>query len=593
MNERLLDQVPKEHFTEIHRMAKLTGAEPSLHAPIQDLDLAGFGQQGWDPHEQQRKIKQLEGVMDKAHLLDPKGNTPIVVHAGTFPAMKWEKGGLKKIDPETGETIEAPDSRSEMMLINQQTGEVRPTRYKERHRIGKEEAEPWTPERQMKNMNWDQEKFQLLQWKKMMDEKQDRTDSVLRNMNFEGLKALEEDGQLSERDEANLNMATRELQENKNFKSETYQNMRSAVEDMYERFKKYPHEKGPMAERYKHYDETELPKFKEKFAKGEKLIENTEKQLDEVYKKANRATGKEKEKYEEKLSELSQKYNTAIFNQTEMAVRAVEDMPSPNTWMPVDDFAQEKTSESLAEAALYSYKKYGKNSPFVGLENVYPEFALSRAESLKKTIEEARKEFVEKATKKDGLNMSKKDAEAAAEKTIGVTWDVGHIYMLKKSGYTDEDIRKEAETIAPLVKHIHLTDNFGFEDSHLPPGMGDVNIKDQLRAIEEEHGKEGFKKFRGIVEAGEFVANYKEVPHLYALSDLNSPLYSENTGPTWDKAWDQFGSYAGGYGELLPQKYFDLYGAPGFSQLPAALGGSGTGGPDRGRFAATAGDDEE
>jgi len=35
----------------------------------------------------------------------------------------------------------------------------------------------------------------------------------------------------------------------------------------------------------------------------------------------------------------------------------------------------------------------------------------------------------------------------------------------------------------------------------------------------------------------------------------------------------------------LPQKYFDLYGAPGFSQLPATLGGSGSGGGDKGRFA--------
>ncbi|MAF51003.1 MAG: hypothetical protein CMH64_02825, partial [Nanoarchaeota archaeon] len=152
MNQRLLDQVPKEHFTEIHRMAKLTGAEPSLHAPIQDLDLAGFSQQGWDPHEQQRKIKQLEGVMDKAHLLDPKGSTPIVVHAGSFPAMKWEKEGLKELD-EDRKIKDVTDRKSEMMLINQQTGEVRPTRYTTSQRIGRDEPEPHTVEDQMEMMN--------------------------------------------------------------------------------------------------------------------------------------------------------------------------------------------------------------------------------------------------------------------------------------------------------------------------------------------------------------------------------------------------------------------------------------------------------
>ena len=31
-----------------------------------------------------------------------------------------------------------------------------------------------------------------------------------------------------------------------------------------------------------------------------------------------------------------------------------------------------------------------------------------------------------------------------------------------------------------MVKHLHLTDNFGYADTHLPPGMGNVPIKGML-----------------------------------------------------------------------------------------------------------------
>ena len=43
--------------------------------------------------------------------------------------------------------------------------------------------------------------------------------------------------------------------------------------------------------------------------------------------------------------------------------------------------------------------------------------------------------------------ISRQKAEDTAEKLIGATWDVGHIAMLKKYGYTDEDILEETKKI--------------------------------------------------------------------------------------------------------------------------------------------------
>ena len=589
MNQRILDQVPKEHFTEIKRLSELTGAKPSIHAPIQDLDLAGFTQQGWDPFEQERSIQKLGSVIERAHMMDPNGNVPITIHGGGGAVQRWKSEGLfKEVRDEEGEPkiVPSPDSRSEMTLVNQHTGQMQGVRYKMRKYVGREEEVPWTPERQMDNMNktsWDREKFELLDYKKKMDEKERMTHQLLVQENYPALLERHKTKTLLPGDEERLMRVENELQDDFTFKNETYQVIRSSVEDMYERFEKYPYKKGPEATDAQIYKKNIYPKFKEQFEEGKKKIEKVSEEYQQIREKvAKNPTAMDQ--LLKKREELNKLYN----DQTEILRRSTSDMPAPRLWQPVEEFSKEKVSTSVAEAAAKAFNTYGKNTPMVLLENVYPEFALSRAESLKETIEEARKKFVEKLKEKLGEPEAKKQAE----KLIGATWDVGHIYQLRKSGYTNEQIEEEARKIGPFVKHLHITDNFGFEDSHLPPGLGEVNIKEQLKAIEMKQGEEKFRELRGIVEAGEFVANYKEVPHLYALSHFNSPLYVDDAGPRWDQIWESQGHYPGGYGEFLPQKYFDLYGSPGFIQLPAALGGGGGRAPDRGRFASAAGGEE-
>ncbi|MBI2106032.1 hypothetical protein HYT56_04315 [Candidatus Woesearchaeota archaeon] len=584
MNQRLLDQVPLEHFNEIRRMNKLTGAEATLHAPIQDLDLAGFSQQGWSEFNRKESVEKLKSSIDRARQMDIKGNIPITVHAGGFPAQKWQKEGLygsKEIKTEDGRKIKdytiaegektLPDQRSEMMIVNRETGQMQNTRYEIKEYISGEK-QAWTPERRMDNLNrteWDREKLQIIQWKKEMNEVEDRfrrNEAMLRELELGEKKNL-----LTEEEQRKLATLKSEEEMVEKHKEEIYTHIRSLTEDMYSRFKKY----GAG-------EKIELEKT-EGFKRLFEGIKNKEEEVEEYYEKYR------KTKDEEKRGQIGRELTKAQFDQVDAITRVIQNLPPPKTWISADDFAKEKVSNSITEAALYAYGKYGKDAPIISMENVYPEFALSRADSLKETVELAKGNFVDELIKKKDL--SKKEAEKIADKIIGVTWDVGHIYMLKKHGYTDEDIRKEAAKIGKHVTHIHLTDNFGFEDSHLPPGEGTVNIKEQLKEIEESLSDEQKGKIKSIVEAGEFVANFKEVPHLYALSNLNSPLYTEDVGPRWDEIWDTHGHYMAGFGEIMPQKYFDLYGAPGFAQLPRELGGS-AGSPERGRFASSQGEEQ-
>ena len=571
MNQRLLDQVPTEHFTEMRRLNKLTGSTATLHAPIQDLDLAGFTQQGWNDGERINSVAKLSSVLDRAHELNPDGGIPVTVHSGGMGAQKWQKEGLKD---EYGK--EVTDARSETTIVNQESGQFQPVRYKEKKTFGGKE-QIWTPEKYIENINtneWDNTMFQVMQMKKQMNEVQDRNEDRMKRMGHEALQYGAEKGVLDEEEKMKLMEMEGERKETSDFIQEANKNIRSILEDMNDKFERFGDKTN---ERYKQFHEV----FKQSgFDELEKNMKAAEENIEKEVKSwgGKNPTQEQWQKYEE----LSKKQMDAYQGQTEILVRTASQLPAPEVWKPIDEFAMEKSSDTVAEAALNAYKKYGEKSPVISLENVYPEFPLARAKELGETVEESRKKFAEKLMKEK--HVSQKKADEVAEKLIGVTWDVGHIYMLRKSGYTDEDIRQEAKKIAKYVKHAHLTDNFGFEDSHLPPGLGEVNIKEQLKELE----KKGFKG-HGIVEAGEFVANYKEVPHLYALEHLGSTLYPDKAGPMWDEISETSGHYFSGYGEIMPQKYFDLYGAPGFSQLPPALGGSGSSGGDKGRFASAAG----
>ncbi len=144
---------------------------------------------------------------------------------------------------------------------------------------------------------------------------------------------------------------------------------------------------------------------------------------------------------------------------------------------------------------------------------------------------------------------------------------MGHINLLRKGGFGKEKIIEETKKIAPYVKHVHLTDNFGFADTHLPIGMGEVPTKEMMKELE----KAGYSG-KHIVEAGGFVAQFKTSPHPYVLEALGSPLYSAYMQPFWNQARGTYGSYSAGYGTMLPEQHFSMYGA-GFSTLPTELGG--------------------
>jgi hypothetical protein len=142
--------------------------------------------------------------------------------------------------------------------------------------------------------------------------------------------------------------------------------------------------------------------------------------------------------------------------------------------------------------------------------------------------------------------------------------------MIRKLGYGKTELIEQAKKIAPYLKHIHLSDNFGFEHIELPMGMGNVPTKEIFEAL----GEKG-KKAKKVIETGSWYQYFQTSPLKQTLQAFGSPIYAMEMAPSWKGSTGITGGYFAGRG-MLPEVHYSMYGA-GFSGLPTELGGS-TGG---------------
>ncbi len=567
VNQETFQSIPEQHFDEIRRLTKLTDAKASLHAPI--TDPAGFGKEKWSEFQREQNEREIQDSIDKAYKLDPTGNTTVVVHAsGGVPAEITKK-------------LPSGEERKEMMIaVNQDTGQLIPLEYEKKRYIGREKI--WTPEERLKNLNitqWDQEKLQLMELLKRKSEVEDRRNGILQSKEFQELAEVEQKGALPQELREKFKKYVQEVGLLQSHKDEIDQHIGSQMEELHHKFQEY----FSGGEEKKREVFREINNFEESariYGEQQKIFREIAKRYEDTL---HVARAEDIQNIRERInkeaeSEIKRRLGRKVDEDEILA--SISQLPPPEIFKPVNEFAKEKTSETVSNVAINAYDRFGENTPIIAIENWNPEMAHGRGESLKELVQETRRKFVEKLQKK---GIAKEKAQATAEKIIGATWDVGHINLLRKYGYTEEDLRKETEKVASVVKHVHLTDNFGHNDAHLPPGMGNVPTHEHLKTLKEAGFK--FEKGKLVVEAGKFVADFKQSPHLHALEELGSPLYTYKAPPYWTDIRETQAPYSTGYGEILPEQHFkSLYGG-GFSTLPRELGGQVGG--ERSRFAGT------
>lgn len=186
-----------------------------------------------------------------------------------------------------------------------------------------------------------------------------------------------------------------------------------------------------------------------------------------------------------------------------------------NNLKTVEDYGTEKAADTIARAAQFAYvktkelEKRGelKKPLFVSPENIDPHMFGGHPQELKKLIIQSRAAFVEQNKQRFGESKAKE----LANTHIKATFDVGHANVWRK--FYEGDPRKSIAENDKMFKkwvidqvkdlnksniigHIHVSDNFGWDDEHVTPGFGKAPIKEFI----DEMAKAGIKDV--IVEPG-------------------------------------------------------------------------------------------
>lgn len=540
-SSEVFEAIPNDQLKELNRLSKLTGVDMTVHAPV--IEASGMTQQGWSEANREAAERQMNLAVERSHEVNPDGSSPVTFHSTAIlpgPEAKMVKKDGKRI-------VEI----QKMLVINRETGQVQGVEKDARYypgqldkKTGKPMEVPHSAEKQIETINeseWDQGLSQSIMYKESADriitENYALIKGVLQKIEekrLRGEKFYEEDLKPDQRD------AFRHIQN----AEEYLKNTRLNVSGFFNKAYKYG-----------------SPEQKEKLTKLSKKFG------DELYIKNSQG----KIIYEER----DIKKKSDAIQDLMIGIQDITDRDPPKIHESLDKFAQDKTTTTFANIALNSYKKFKDKAPIISIENPPAGGGFARGEDLKNIVEISREKFVENATaskSKGGLGMSKSTAKKQAEKLLGVTWDVGHINMLRKQGFEKKDIIKETEKVAPFVKHVHLSDNFGFEHTELPMGMGNVPIKEIM-------GKLGEKGFKGkkIVEALSWWQHFSpgskaNPPFKVSLEAMGSPIYAMDMGPQWNQSIGLQQDYLSQQGATLPDVHFQTFGA-GFSQVPMELGG--------------------
>ena len=589
--------IPKQHFEEIRRLAKITDSNISVHAPL--VDLAGFPEQGqgrWSEDQRKETEERLYSILQRSFQLTNKESVPVVFHAGHMQAQEYQKDMYVTQLDENGDIIrdekvnpvvkKQPLGFRSIVAVNQDTGDVTKLDYEEKYYFGKDKPEIWDPMKRLHSTNstyWDQEREKITTRFKELEKVKEKFE-----LKSKQNEAIEKSGLTNDPNYQQLwNTNNRDMKIMQDDIEIVHSRLASEYQNLYDKFIRFSSDKVK-----EHYQE-QIKKTNEEYQKKDEEIKVIYRDLNQVRHGLSQAEDQEtvmklNKIYEEKQKEILQKQ----LEQSTGVLHTALNLPAPKLWRYVGEFAIEKTADTVANAMARMYvntKKEGKGEenkiPFVAMENFFVGSSMSTAKDLKAAVNQTREKLAKELVDNKEAGLSRKEAEKVAEKLVGATWDVGHINNLRKAGFEGEELKKkvleETKEIAEVTKHVHITDNFGFHDSHLPPGMGNVPIREIMEQLEKKWGELADQGKlpqhpRGIVEAGGFVGEIGQNPTLAILEYFNSPLSQATGAPyAWGPTSRSISNTSSPYFESFiefPQQHFSLYGSS-FTTLPKSVGG--------------------
>jgi len=555
LSGEVMESIPEQHLDEMRRLAKMTGVKPSFHAPI--VEPSGVGERGWEEANRLGAEMQITSAVTRAQKIDPDGNISVTLHTSALPQEMEAKIKKDGAEEETG-----------VWIVNSRNGQVNFIPAQERFFPEEEKGGGKFDEKGIK-FDYDNELNRLNResWSENLSQV-----NRMANYGDEIIERLE-----SQIASAGGRLSEENVSEKKKFAKEVINDISQGMAGKYDLDK--------LKARGEDYKEL-VEMAQREITHGQIYLKDAYRSLKTLFDTTYpTASGEDKKKLAEFAKKVAPNIQPGIeSNPTELkklgevvneGLNILGKMNAPKIYERLQPFMINKSAETFANVAEKVYKTHGDKSPVINIENPPAGSALSRAEDLRDLIKESRAKLTENLSKQMGVSKAKK----VAEKMIGATWDVGHINMIRKKGYSEKDVIKETEIIAPYVNHVHLSDNFGLDHTELPMGMGNVPIKEMLDKL----GQKGFEASK-IIEAGNWWQYFAEKgggnPFKPSLQNFDSPMYSSGAGTTWSEA-GSFPGYYLGHGPVNPSVHHRIYNA-GFEALPTELGGELPG--DQSRF---------
>ncbi|MAG15837.1 hypothetical protein CMO88_02145 [Candidatus Woesearchaeota archaeon] len=502
----------KEERIDIRELAKINKIQLTTHATPNAGSLAGFQQDKFDEAIRETTLHEIQRAVDFA--ADTTNGGAVVVHAQEYPRAIRDY-----FQHEGFEAYPEEDKRAIRYLVDKRHGQITPVRKNVPVYEPVYEDHPDDPENSWRDVDYNKipkttSNSQLL-FKRVPKWNEDTTDfeAVKRDWKDFEEKADQwnkdnpEDQRTPEEMWFKIQMENQVLQakggslfharsyeENRN----SYNKLKKALE-----FYKKVEKDMPVEEQWKLMDSFNVGRFA---GTGGNYLPSESKLPSEWI--------------EESLKQEEMNMRFIHESSASSDARAKEVQENIDNTIPIQDYAEEKTEDTIVRAAMYTMDREKKPSKeglwgwdvrggdkfekplFIAIENFFPEIHGGHPDDVKRMVLGSREMLSKRLQEHRG--MSQEQAWKEAESRIKATWDTSHANMWRKyfksnpgesMEKTDERFKKWYLDKAKewkdenIIGHVHVSDNFGWEDEHVTPGQGNAPIKEFIQLMKDKTEK--------------------------------------------------------------------------------------------------------
>ncbi len=376
VSPEIFDSIPKQHFQEVKRQAKLLNVDVSVHGPV--IDSAGITQQGFSELNREASERRISDVIERSHEINPNGNIPVVFHSSEgILGTEWKEipWGEKEIEGKAKQII----------AIDKESGKMMPLREELKYYPG-----AYRPEIEKKI------------------EKGELTSKEFNSMSSEEKYQPISKGKIYS-PEKNLKMANESEWDNKI--TQLFFNKERADEILIQNEVQIKHLMDYIGEQKSKGLKPVLTPPQEqtwmKFEDARNYLDDTNKIARGIFSKAYEFGNEEQQR---KLKELNREYikdleknKESITGQSQAMHKllgALQDQSlAPEMFVPIEKFAVDQSSKTFGNAAFNAFNKFKdpNKTPMIVIENPPAGHALSTGEGLKNLVIKSREQFVKKS----------------------------------------------------------------------------------------------------------------------------------------------------------------------------------------------------